>query len=55
MKSMNLKITIRKKKGQHSPVAFSQLNKEKQEKVLRHGANEFSRRFTKVIVKMANE
>jgi hypothetical protein len=42
-------------KGAKSPMTFRELNKEQQEKVLKKGAAEFSKKFTKVIVKLANE
>lgn len=44
-----------KNKGAKSPVAFNVLNKEQQEKALKKGADQFSKKFTKVIVKLANE
>ena len=44
-----------KNKTVKSPVAFRTLSKAQQEKVLKKGADEFSKKFTKVIVKLANE
>jgi hypothetical protein len=56
-----MKLSIFSKRNKNSKkeptvtVTFSRLPKTEQEKVLKKGAEHFSKKFTKVIVKLANE